>query len=124
MSRLLAIDIGSARTGIAMSDELQLTVRPMATIPTGSLAGELARLCAEEHITTIVVGRPRSLDGGLHGQALAIDTVVERLKPKVAASFVYEDETGTTVAAGKRGTDADAARILLEGYLAEQRRNR
>lgn len=116
--RLIGLDIGDVRTGIAISDELGLTARPLETVGTNVLATRLAQLTEENDVTTVVVGRPRHLDGSLGEQAKAVDDVVAGLKEALAAQFVYEDETGTTIAGG--GTDADAACVILQGYLSEQ----
>lgn len=122
MTRVLGLDIGDRRTGIAVSDELGLTARALETVETAVLPEALAKRQAEFGVGTIVVGRPRSLDGSLGQQAERIDAVVERLKPAVPAEYVYEDETGTTKAAEAQadGSDAEAARVMLQGYLNEQ----
>ena len=122
MTRVLGLDIGDRRTGIAISDELGLTARALETVETAVLSEALAKRQAEFGVGTIVVGRPRSLDGSLGRQAERIDAVVERLKLAAPAEYVYEDETGTTKAAEAQadGSDAEAARVILQGYLNEQ----
>jgi putative Holliday junction resolvase len=121
MTRLLALDIGERRTGIAISDELGLTARALETVETSALADSLKKLQAEQGVGTIIVGRPRSLDGSLGQQAEQVDATVEQLKLSVPAEYVYEDETGTTAAAEAQadGSDAEAARVILQGYLNE-----
>ena len=122
MTRVLGLDVGDRRTGIAVSDELGLTARALETVETAALSEALAKRQAEFGVGTIVVGRPRSLDGSLGRQAERIDAVVERLKLAAPAEYVYEDETGTTKAAEAQadGSDAEAARVMLQGYLNEQ----
>ncbi len=122
VTRLLGLDVGDRRTGIAVGDELGLTARAVKTVPTSELAAELARLRDEFGVAVIVVGRPRSLDGSLGRQAERIDAIVETRKAAVPASYVYEDETATTVAAAATGdgSDAAAARVMLQGYLDER----
>ena len=122
MTRVLGLDIGDRRTGIAVSDELGLTARALETVETAVLPEALTKRQAEYGVATVVVGRPRSLDGSLGNQAERIDAVVERLKLAVPAEYVYEDETGTTKAAEAQadGSDAEAARVMLQGYLNEQ----
>lgn len=128
MTRLLGLDIGDRRTGIAVADELGLTARAVKTVPTAELAAELGRRRDEFGVAVVVVGRPRSLDGSLGRQAARIDAIVETLKAAVPAEYVYEDETATTVAAeaaaaqgrGGDGSDAAAARVMLQGYLDER----
>lgn len=127
MTRLLGLDLGDRRTGIAISDEIGLTARPVRTVETATLSAELRKLRDEFGPMTVVVGRPRSLDGSLGKQAERIDALVESLKMAVPGEYIYEDETGTTkaaaAAAGSRlGEDAEAARVILQGYLDEHAR--
>jgi putative holliday junction resolvase len=121
MSRVIALDIGDVRTGIALSDEVGLTARALVTIETDVLGDELKKLLAEHEAGTVVIGRPRHLDGSLGEQAAKIDAIVEQLKLAAPAEYVYEDETGTTKAA-LDGTDGEAARVMLQGYLDERTR--
>ncbi|MSU76389.1 Holliday junction resolvase RuvX [Patescibacteria group bacterium] len=121
MTRLIGLDIGDARTGIALSDEVGLTARALETVPTDSLGEAVKKVVAEHDVTTVVVGRPRHLDGSLGTQAEKIDVIVETLKLAAPAEYIYEDETGTTKAAAD-GTDAEAARVMLQGYLDERAR--
>lgn len=122
MKKLLGLDIGQRRTGVAVSDELGLTARPLETISSRGLPSRLSALLAEHQINTVVVGRPRHLDGSLGPQAKLIDVMVDQLKGIVPATFVYEDETGTTAEAeAAGGSDAEAACVMLQGYLNEYR---
>lgn len=121
MSRILGLDVGDARTGLALSDELRITAVPHSVVPTTELAGTLKALTSEHGIRTIVVGRPRHLDGSIGEQAVKIDGIVEQLKLAVPAEYVYEDETGTTAEAAS-DSDAEAARGMLQGYLDEHAR--
>lgn len=121
--RILALDVGDVRTGIALSDELGLTVRALETIPTGQLAVRLPQLVEEHQAFVIVVGRPRSLDGSVGAQVSKIEATIAALRPLTDARFEYEDETGSTKAAeaaGAADSDAAAAAEILRGYLAER----
>lgn len=118
MTRLFGLDIGDRRTGIAISDELGLTARALKTVETAELPAVLKELQSEYEAGVIIVGRPRSLDGSLGQQAERVDAVVSALKSSVPAKYIYEDETGTTVDSAD-GTDAEAARVILQGYLNE-----
>lgn len=121
MSRLIGLDIGEVRTGIAVSDELRLTARPLRTVSTSELLPELRQLTEEYAVDTVVVGRPRHLDGGLGTQAASVDATVDSLRGRLPVTFVYEDETGTTAASD--GTDEGAACVILQGYLDSQARD-
>lgn len=121
--RVIGLDIGARRTGIAVSDEIGLTARPLETVETSHLRIRLAELLEEHGTDRVVVGRPRSLDGSLGGQAAATEAVVDELRQMVPAVYAYEDETGTTVASAADGRDDDAgaARVMLQGYLNERK---
>ncbi|HEY8108420.1 MAG TPA: RuvX/YqgF family protein [Patescibacteria group bacterium] len=116
--KVVGIDLGSARSGLAVSDEHGMVARPLKTVPTDRLAEELRGL-ARDGASRFVVGRPRSLDGSLGKQAEWVDAQVERLKTAVPGTYEYEDETGTTAEAAAQGdgSDAGAARVILQGYL-------
>ncbi|MEX1112883.1 MAG: RuvX/YqgF family protein [Patescibacteria group bacterium] len=119
--RIVAVDLGKARSGLAVSDEAGITARPLTTVPTDRLAEELGKL-VKGGISTVVVGRPRTLSGGLGPQAKWVEDQVSRLKLALPATFVYEDETASTTEAeaGGDGSDAAAARVILQGYLNER----
>ena len=116
--KTVAIDLGAARSGLAISDESGLLARPLKTVPTKELPDELRQLTADG-VSRFVVGRPRTLDGELGKQAAWVDTQVERLKVAAPANYEYEDETGSTAESAAHGDDSDAgaARVILQGYL-------
>ena len=116
--KIVAIDLGAARSGLAVSDDSGLVARPLKTVPTDRLADELRGL-VEEGVARFVVGRPRTLEGELGKQAAWVDAQVERLKAAVPATYEYEDETGSTAEAASQGDGSDdaAARVILQGYL-------
>ena len=114
--RLLGLDIGTARTGVAVSDELGLTARPLETVPTGELTNRLPELLKEYGTDTIIVGRPRSLDGSLGQQVAVTERIIDHLGAAVDARFIFEDESATTP---EGGDDAAAACVMLQGYLTE-----
>lgn len=117
-AKVVAIDLGAARSGLAVSDDTGMVARPLKTVPTDRLTDEL-RALAGEGVSRFVVGRPRTLDGELGKQAAWVDAQVERLKAAVPATYEYEDETGSTAESAAQGDDSDAgaARIILQGYL-------
>ena len=63
MGRILAIDYGTKRTGIAVSDPLRLIAGGLETVETKGLEAWLAKYFAAEDVTTIVVGKPTQMDG-------------------------------------------------------------
>lgn len=122
--RVLAVDYGSARTGVAVSDESGTITRPLAVVSrVGTVAGmkTLLRLIAENEPGLIVVGLPVSLDAREHDQARAVRDFVTRLESAVSVPVVTYDERFTTKVATQRGgraaIDARAAALILEDYL-------
>lgn len=63
MGRVLAIDLGTKRTGLAVTDPLVIVASPLETIPTHQLLDYLKRYTKSEEVSTIVLGWPKSLDG-------------------------------------------------------------
>ena len=63
MGRIIAIDLGTKRTGLAVTDPLKLLANPLETIPTHTLFTFLTEYFSKESVETIVLGYPQSLDG-------------------------------------------------------------
>jgi putative Holliday junction resolvase len=127
--RLLALDYGVARTGVAISDETGNIARPLTVVArAGSTAGlkTVGELVAAEGVSLVVVGLPVSLDGREHGQARAVRSFVARLRRTIDVPVVLYDERFTTAIARQRGgeeaLDARAAAQILEDYLNKQSR--
>ncbi|OYT71122.1 MAG: Holliday junction resolvase RuvX [Chloracidobacterium sp. CP2_5A] len=134
--RALAIDWGRKRTGLALCDELGLTVRPLAVWPTGSrksLTKRTATLISEERVVCCVVGLSCRLDGLPNQATPHILAFVEALRRATPVEVVTWNERLTSVAAEdwlrERGIprqrwkgrqDAIAAAILLQDFLASR----
>ena len=131
MSRVMAVDLGSARTGVAVSDELGMLAQPWKTLPGGEAALEaVVAAAAEIKPVRILVGLPRNMDGS-HGPAsVGAQAFAESLRVRVACPVDLWDERLTTVAAQRalresgrkardqRGVvDQVAAQILLQSWL-------
>ena len=131
--RILGIDYGEKRVGLAISDELQLTAQPLATLearPPSQLVRKLAELVESESVERIVVGMPISLSGEKGPAARRVEEFVQRLKERVGVPVETLDERMTTKIAekamretgwkkrGRKGAvDRVAAAVILEGYL-------
>jgi putative holliday junction resolvase len=116
--KVLALDFGFARTGVAVSDPTGTLARPMATVQratTDAGFAELLALIAAEEPEVVVVGMPLTLRGEHGEQARATEAFVERLRAAVAVRIETFDERFTSVLA--EGDDARAAAHLLSGYL-------
>jgi putative holliday junction resolvase len=135
---IIAVDVGSARIGVAACEHLDLPAMPLTTIAHESRAKDVAAIVAlaqERGATTIVVGYPLRLDGS-HGPAAEnMDRFIEALRAAFAGEVVAMDERLTTAAAqaklrdtGMRGSkrraivDRLAAVEILESYRARRRR--
>ena len=133
MKRLLGVDLGQARVGLAISDELGMLAHPLETFPAASSKKLVARIAAivdERKIERVVVGLPRNMDGSAGPAAAAALEFVEKLRGQLACEVVTWDERLTTVAANRalheagrktrttRGqVDQVAAQMILQGYL-------
>jgi putative Holliday junction resolvase len=116
--KVLALDFGSARTGVAVSDPTGTLARPVGVIErVGSDSGldKLVELIREERPERIVVGMPLTLRGAFGEQARATAEFVESLRRRVDVPVETFDERFTSVLAD--GDDAKAAAHLLSSYL-------
>lgn len=137
--RIMGIDYGDARVGIAVSDLLGLTAQGICTIKNKSrkwLMDELKKLIDEYKPETVVVGLPRNMNGSEGFRVDATHKFVERLKEIYGGNIEYEDERLTTMGAARfldttntRGQkrkaviDTVSACLILEGWLAKKSRN-
>ena len=140
--RVLAIDVGKRRIGLAISDTSRTLARPLSVLTVhGSadavdrVATEIHRLSSEEDgIATIVVGVPVALDGSSTAQTAQVAAFVEALKTRTPLPIATEDERLTSreaesrLAEGERDwrvrktkLDAAAAAIFLQDYLDRER---
>jgi len=128
--RVLALDYGSARTGVAISDASGTLARPVCVVKKAATEkglAELARLVAENEVEHIVVGLPLTLRGEHGKQAAETELFVMTLRALVDVPIDTADERFTTALAqrfgGRAPEDAVAAAHLLQGWLdAEARR--
>jgi len=136
--RVLAVDVGTRRVGLAISDASRTLARPLETIAVTSdadavnrVAGRILELAAEaDGLSTIVVGMPRRLDGTPSDATPRVDAFITRLKARVAVPVETEDERLTSREAESRlairerdwrkrkeKLDAAAAAVFLQDYL-------
>jgi putative Holliday junction resolvase len=120
----MALDYGSARTGVAVSDPTGTVARPLGIVErAGSEAGlaELVRLVREEEVERVIVGLPLTLRGTRGEQAAETERFVEALRPRLDVPVELYDERFTTDLAertkGAAPEDAVAAAHLLAGWL-------
>ena len=131
--RLLGLDVGDVRIGVAVSDPTGTVVEPLTTIKAGSRAAaieKIAELVEQEGIGEVVVGTPVSLDGEVGPQARRIRTFTDLLAERISQPVRMWDESYSSLAAdkimgesgvgrrkkkGKR--DSVAAAVILREYL-------
>jgi putative Holliday junction resolvase len=118
MSRLLALDVGAARIGVALSDASGLLASPYTTLHVTRDEAQtwldLQAIIAETEAEELVVGLPVSLDGQIHAQGELILAFAERLKAHISLPVVFWDERLSTV---------EAERLLAErGQRPRERR--
>ena len=131
--RIMAIDYGDARTGVAISDALGFGAGVAETIHSRNQSEVVQRLkvyIAEHGVERLVLGYPRNMDGSLGPRAEKSEALAQVLREETGLEVVLWDERRTTVDAhriltetGRRGkkrkqvVDAVAATLILEGYL-------
>lgn len=123
--RVLALDYGAARTGVAVSDATGTIPRPLEVVERAGTPTGLARLrqiVAEQEAVLVVVGLPLTLRGEQGRQALETEEFVRALRDALDVPVETYDERFTTSLAAATGGDAPgdarAAAHLLESYLA------
>lgn len=134
MARILAIDYGTRRTGIAVSDPLRIIATALETVETRSLERFLADYFSHEEVDTIVVGYPRQMDGSPSETMRYVEPLMGRLRHAYPDKRVVGyDERFTSVLAqrairqsgiGKMArrdkalVDKVSAAIILQDYMA------
>lgn len=132
MARVLGIDYGAKRIGIAVSDENGQFAFPHDTLEGDSVQNlkKIVDIIHSEQIQTVVVGNPLTLNGELAGQAGEVENFVNALKRSADISIILEDERLTSKLASslikdhpfkkskeKGAIDQQAAVQILQGYL-------
>ncbi|MBS1903162.1 MAG: Holliday junction resolvase RuvX [Bacteroidetes bacterium] len=138
-SRVLSIDYGTKRVGLAISDELRMLARPFTTLSQSpALLNDILSLVEKEAVGFVLLGLPRSLMGGDSEMTTEVRTFGERLFERldaVGVGHAFHDERLTSIMAAnnlrssglskskrqeKHRHDEEAARIILQEYLDSQ----
>ena len=138
MKKIMGVDYGDARTGIAISDLLCSIVGATCVVPsrnTEKAIADIVKLAKDNMVGEIVVGLPRNMDGSEGPRAEVCREFADKLKEATGLDVVMWDERRTTVEAHnilsehnyhgkkrKNTVDAVAASLILEGYLAFRKR--
>ena len=134
MKRIMGIDYGDARTGVAVSDLLCSIVGSTCVVPSRNrekAIADIVKLARENDVGSIVVGLPKNMDGTEGPRAELCREFAEKLREATGLEVAMWDERRTTVEAHnilsqhnyhgkkrKNTVDAAAASVILEGYLA------
>jgi putative holliday junction resolvase len=134
----MAVDPGSRRVGVAVSDPTGTIAQPLSAVPAApaeTLVGRLAALAREQEAARLVVGLPRRLDGGQGPEAKAARALADELRRATGLPVTLVDERLTSVAAERallatgasrarrrQLSDQVAAALILQSHLDAQRR--
>jgi len=138
IGKLLALDVGLARIGVAVCDPLRLAARPLTVIQRRSRRddfAELAKLAQQQEVVAVICGLPLNMDGSEGPQAQSVRKWAERCAYALRVllgnplSVIFWDERLSTFAAqellagnkDKTAEDAAAAAVILQNYLDAQR---
>jgi putative Holliday junction resolvase len=135
--RSLGLDIGDRRIGVALSDPDGILASPLTIINRSDESLDIEAIVDivnRQEVGRVIVGLPYSLDGSLGEQAEKVKAFTRKLASRIQVPLEYRDERLTTVmaerlgqAGGKKtkrkaGHDAQAAALILQGYLDEGRK--
>jgi len=135
MTRILGIDVGEARIGLAISDELGMLAHPLETVQVkqGNSLKRVAEVIQREKIVTVIIGLPRNMNGTYGPAADKVKEFATKLQALTPCTIKFWDERLTTVAAQKSLHEAGrnvknsravidqvAAQLILQGYLDSQ----
>ncbi|EIJ40178.1 Holliday junction resolvase RuvX [Galbibacter orientalis] len=133
MGRILAIDFGEKRTGIAVTDELQIIASGLTTVATTTLLSFLKEYIAKENVELIVVGQPKRLNNDFSDVEQVILTYIEKLKAafpelpiervderftsKIAFQSMIDSGVKKKQRRSKELLDEVSATVILQSYL-------
>lgn len=133
MARILALDYGTKRTGIAVTDEMQIIASGLATVPTGELIPYLKNYFKAEKVELVLVGEPKQMDNSASNSEAAILEFIKKFEAKfptmplkrVDERFTSKMAVRTMIDSGmkkkkrqdKALLDEISATIILQSYL-------
>lgn len=136
MKRIMALDVGDRRVGVAVSDPLRIIARSLTVVKRdtdASAVEQIQDLIHEHEVGRLIVGLPRSLSGGIGPQAQAVEAFARELESAVEVPLEMWDERLSTITAArmltergqsardqKKTIDAVAAAVILQDYLDAQ----
>ena len=137
--KILAIDLGDVRSGVAISDANEILASPIGTISEPDkeiLLQKILNIIKENKVEKVVLGLPKNMDGTEGDSAKKARVFGENLKNSSGLEVVFQDERGTTLEASgylnvsdvrgkkkKKIIDSVAATIILQNYLDSRKNN-
>ena len=130
INTILALDVGEKRIGVALANEIARLASPLTTLDNNDLVvGTIRELVAEHHVSCIVIGNPRNMQGNATAQTTFSHDFADRLGD-LGVPIVFQDESLTSVQAEaqlreqgqpfeKQDIDSVAAALILRDYLTE-----
>jgi len=135
MARILALDYGQKRTGIAVTDELQIIASGLTTVPTSGLMDFLKEYTAKENVELILIGEPKQMNSKASESEVFIEKFIEKYKIEIPEiPFKRVDERFTSKMAfqsmidsglkkqqrkNKALVDEISATLILQSYLSK-----
>jgi putative Holliday junction resolvase len=133
MSRVLAIDFGQKKSGIAVTDELRMIASPLTTVPSSQLIDFLKNYFNEESVEVVVIGEPKTMDNKASDStkyiqpfigrlkkafpALIVDRMDERFTSRMAFQTMIDGGLGKKARQNKDLVDSISAALILQTYL-------
>ena len=133
MSRILGLDYGTRRIGLALSDPTGTLASPLPFLENDGgdkVAAKLKELIQTQGIETVIVGLPRNMDGTYGPSAQRVREFIAQIQPQVAAKIISQDERLTTSQASKdlaqmglsqkelrKKVDSSSAALILQQFL-------
>jgi putative Holliday junction resolvase len=138
MKRILGIDFGERRIGLALSDPLGIIAQPFLTFDTrkdGDIFKKIEELIEEKGIEEIVLGMPKNMDGTIGEKGKAVQEFSQMLSTRVQIPLIFRDErlssveslrvlrdAGAKLHKYKKSVDKLSAALILQGYLDSLKR--
>ena len=136
MAKALGIDYGTKRTGLAITDELQIIASCLTTVSTHQLHRYIANLIKQQDIECFVVGDPKNLDGSKTNSSSYVESFIRKLKDtypeivihriderftsKIAKQSIFSSGVNRKRRQDKKLVDKISATIILQSYLANK----
>ncbi|NKI32909.1 Holliday junction resolvase RuvX [Croceivirga thetidis] len=114
MGRIIGLDFGMRRTGVAVTDELQMIASPLRTIETENLIQFLKDYIATENVVLLVIGEPKQMDGSPSESEKLIEPLIQKLKNEFESIAIERQD--------ERFTSKMAVKAMIAGGMKKKKR--